>query len=374
MRIVIAGQLPPPIGGQNIAIARLIERLNRVRELSPELEIDSVEHWEFGFTRAVSEVRRFRFGKAIEVFRCLWRLLKIRAGGPIDLVIYPTGGTHGLAMIRDVLLLPFAKVWSREVAVHFHAAGIADRWELLPTIAKGFLRVVHRGCSAIVMTNYGRADPVALGITEIAVIPNAVANPALGSVATAGRTTLLVVGHLCVEKGTPDLLAAFAAVREAHPDLHLRLVGECLPNFPEDEFDSQVGDLGLTDHVAHSGVLTGADLAEAYREADAFVFSSCAPYESFGLVLVEAMSYSLPILATDWRANREVLGGDESSYCAVGETGLTEGLSWFLSERAEWPLMAAHARARYLECYPEERVTEKWIQWLEGHKKTGARP
>ena len=42
---------------------------------------------------------------------------------------------------------------------------------------------------------------------------------------------LLHMGHLCADKGTPQLLTAFAALRRNHPELELELVGECLPPF-----------------------------------------------------------------------------------------------------------------------------------------------
>jgi glycosyltransferase involved in cell wall biosynthesis len=63
---------------------------------------------------------------------------------------------------------------------------------------------------------------------------------------------------------------------------------------------------GLDDCVELPGVLSGAAKWREFARADLFIFPSVAPYESFGLVLVEAMMWSLPIVATDWRGNREV--------------------------------------------------------------------
>jgi glycosyltransferase involved in cell wall biosynthesis len=60
------------------------------------------------------------------------------------------------------------------------------------------------------------------------------------------------------------------------------------------------------------GVLSGAAKWKAFATADLFVFPSIAPYESFGLSLVEAMMWSLPVVVTDFRGNKEVLGGADS--------------------------------------------------------------
>jgi glycosyltransferase involved in cell wall biosynthesis len=65
--------------------------------------------------------------------------------------------------------------------------------------------------------------------------------------------------------------------------------------------------LRLDDVIELSGLRLGDAKWECYAQADLFVFPSVAP-ESFGLVTVEAMMWALPIVACDWRGNREVLG------------------------------------------------------------------
>ena len=59
--------------------------------------------------------------------------------------------------------------------------------------------------------------------------------------------------------------------------------------------------------VHFTGPRTGEELAATYAAADLFVFPTAAPYESFGLVLVEAMAWRLPIVASRWRGNFDVL-------------------------------------------------------------------
>ncbi len=65
-------------------------------------------------------------GKVLELIKVIGRLFRIRLAGPIDLLLYPTGGSQSVSIIRDIFLLPWVLMLSRRVVLHFHAAGIAD--------------------------------------------------------------------------------------------------------------------------------------------------------------------------------------------------------------------------------------------------------
>ncbi len=102
---------------------------------------------------------------------------------------------------------------------------------------------------------------------------------------------LLALGRLSHFKGFDVLLRALAQV----PGVQLLLVGdgECAP-----ALRAQVIELGLGGRVRLAGTLVGAERDAVYQAAEAFCMPSTARSESFGLVLLEAMSAGLPILAS----------------------------------------------------------------------------
>lgn len=55
------------------------------------------------------------------------------------------------------------------------------------------------------------------------------------------------------------------------------------------------------------GIVANSVLRQAYQHADVFVYPSYWPTEGHSGAIVEAMFYGLPILASDWRANPEVI-------------------------------------------------------------------
>ncbi len=315
-RIVIAGQVPPPQGGQNVMIARMLEAFRADGRFE-------CEHLAFHFTPDFKDVRRGSVRKFFELLKVIWRLFALRLRGRIDLLIYPAGGPQTVPIVRDILLLPWVLLLARRVALQFHAAGIADRFAKRGGILRTLLAPLYRRCDvAVVMTEFNRRDPEFFGIRKIEVIPHRLPDefdPALVRKNPA-QLRLLYVGHLCPDKGTPSLLRAFKTIADRDPSAVLELVGECLPPFSDDLLRAQIQELGIEGRVELPGVLTGRAKSGAFGRADLFVFPSVAPYESFGLVMVEAMMWGLPIIATDWRGNRDVLGGDFEGIChARGE-------------------------------------------------------
>ena len=310
-RIVIAGQVPPPQGGQNVMIARMLDAFRADGRFE-------CEHLAFHFTPDFKDVRRGSVRKFFELLKVICRLFALRLRGRIDLLIYPAGGPQTVPIVRDILLLPWVLLLARRVALQFHAAGIADRFLQRGGVLRTLLAPLYRRCDvAVVMTEFNRRDPEFFGIRKIEVIPHRLPDefdPALVRKNPA-QLRLLYVGHLCPDKGTPSLLRAFKVIAERDPSLVLELVGECLPPLCDDLLRAQIRELGIKGRVELPGVLTGRAKAEAFGRADLFVFPSVAPYESFGLVMIEAMMWGLPVVATDWRGNRDVLGGDFEGTC-----------------------------------------------------------
>jgi glycosyltransferase involved in cell wall biosynthesis len=331
-------------------------------------------HLPFFFTPDVSTARKGGLSKVIELIHAIARLLRIRAAGPIDLLLFPVGGPQRIPMIRDLLLLPTVLLFARRVVLHFHAAGIAEQLENGPdkTLARTVAAIYRRAFAAVVMTDFNRRDPIAVGIKRVIVVPHRIDDAfdaGLVRRKNDNAIRLLYVGHLCEDKGTPALLEAFAHLRATHPELELELelelVGECLPPFTETKLNQLLDNLRIRSHVRVSGVLVGRAKAEAFGRADLLVFPTVAPYESFGLVLAEAMSWSLPIVASRWRGNFDVLTSDFSGICfSISSnlaTDIARALEQALKQRAQWGAWGERNRQIFLDRYVEHASDQEFV-------------
>ena len=368
-RIVIAGQVPPPYGGQNVMIARMLHSFRADGRLR-------CEHLAFRFTPDFKNVRRGSVAKVWESVMVIGRLFALRLRGPIDLLIFPAGGPQTVPIVRDILLLPWVLLAARRVVLQFHAAGIADRFAAGGGVLCALISALYRRCFvAVVMTEFNRRDPEFFGLRRIEVIPHRLPDKFDPSLVRRDsmRLRLLYVGHLCPDKGTPELLRAFKMVADREPDLVLELVGECLPPLSDEQLRAQIHSLGLAGRVKLPGVLTGHAKREAFGRADLFVFPSVAPYESFGLVMVEAMMWGLPIVATDWRGNRDVLGREFEGICHPVGQDLAESIADALAiaiqtlrRKTEW---TGRNRQLFLARYRFDKIVnhypEQVLRWLE---------
>ena len=106
---------------------------------------------------------------------------------------------------------------------------------------------------------------------------------------------LVFVGHITWRKGLDVLLKAMARLKEL--DLRLDIAGD----FDEDsdyfkKIKRIIDENGLERTISFHGRLDPEQISNLYTQADVFVFPS--RHETFGMVLVEAMSFGLPIVAS----------------------------------------------------------------------------
>lgn len=204
-------------------------------------------------------------------------------------------------------MLPLPRITSRKLVLHFHDGAHASvQWDgrlSLQTIA----RLIYQTADlAIVMTPFNRRDPEKLGIQQVEVLPHRLPEQFDGSPRGNRErgTEILYIGHVRPEKGFPKLLEAIAGIAASGLQIRLLLAGEVLAPFSDDWLIAEARRLGIEDQVGLLGPVSGKEKWRAFAEADLLVFPTRAEYESFGLVLVEAMMWGLPIVMTNWRGDR----------------------------------------------------------------------
>jgi phosphatidylinositol alpha-mannosyltransferase len=215
---------------------------------------------------------------------------------------------------------------------------------------------------------------------DYVIIPNGIdvarfSDPSLAPIErfNDGKPNILFVGRLEKRKGFRHLLAAFAHIKKAVPAVRLIVAG-AYEKADKEAFVIYARRHRLRD-VRFVGFVSEEDLPRYYRTCDVF----CAPsigFESFGLVLLEAMAAGRPIVASDIAGYRAVVrNGEEGLLVPPGDEGaLAIALISLLRDSALRQRMGERGQAR-ASAYSWDKVAQRILRFygeLLGRKDGGA--
>lgn len=152
---------------------------------------------------------------------------------------------------------------------------------------------------------------------------------------TLGDSFFLYVGNCYPHKNVSFLIDSWKTVIEDHM---LVICG------PEDHFSAihkkQVEEAGLTKRIRFIHNLAKSELAGLYNRAKALIHPSLS--EGFGLPVIEAMEYSLPVIASDIPVFQELTEGNYFAFNPDDAGSLKQALLNYESNPHKWK---AHHKA-----------------------------
>jgi glycosyltransferase involved in cell wall biosynthesis len=197
-----------------------------------------------------------------------------------------------------------------------------------------------------------------------------------------GPPLILSPGRLVWEKGHQDVLRALALLRRGLPsgaplDARLLIVGA---GGEERRLRAYAEELGVADAVELRGFIPYEQMPQVYAGSACVVLASLPVWsweEQFGMVIAEAMSAGVPIVASSSGAIPEVAGGYASYFSPGDWPGLAARLRETLGARERRPAPAAASAAadadgdpgpaeRYSTRAAAERLARAYEQVLAG--------
>ena len=154
---------------------------------------------------------------------------------------------------------------------------------------------------------------------------------------------LLCVATLTHRKGHAVLIKALKLLE--HRAWHLNCAGSLERDLRiSDQLIAQRSSLGLSERITFLGELKDDALEAQYMQADLFVLPSF--HEGYGMVLDEAISYGLPIIASDAGAISQTLPTGAGLLVPPGNPeALAEALSLFIDNESTRDGLREHALA-----------------------------
>jgi len=291
----IAPYYPPHLGGMESCAREISEKLAKSGH-SVEVFTSSIgsgkERIKSAENLAVHYLKAWDFAHTPLIPSLFFKLLRISKDTTMHVHISQPFIPEIAWLISKIRKIPYIA----HVHIDIEPTGIFGF--LLPFYKKFFLKKVLKSASKIVVPT---KDYVAIISKKyvvpehrIAVIPYGVDLNKFKCVSTElhDPVRLLFVGRLAKQKNIPLLVDSLKKIIDKNNfNIELHIVGD---GEEKNKIISLIKNSDLDGKVIFHGSLSGNKLYEIYSNSDIFILTSV--YESFGIVLIEAMASGLPVI------------------------------------------------------------------------------
>ena len=392
--IVLFAQVPPPEHGQSRMVLRALETLRG------EPESFVVYHVNARFSNTLEDIGessvRKMFLTAVYLAKAIWLRLRIKR----PFFYYVPGPVKWSSVIRDWVLLSILRRIYRRVIFHWHAIGQGEwahgserlalegpKW--LDRLARKIsARVLDRPFASIAVSGNSRKDSQCVRSLRELVICNGIEDPCpefdteLAPLRLSQQRELagaspcfriLFLSHGTLEKGTTDAIDSMIRVLErGNPAWRFQVTfAGGISETIRAKFDQTVDALRSRwperIEIREEGYLAGDGKRRCVLCHDLFLAPS--RWESFGLTVLEAMAYGMPVVAAASDGVKGVLPDNHPYLVPVADVpALAASLLECCGDLTRRPLLeeGRALRERFLELYQIKDYSVHLVNTLQG--------
>lgn len=182
--------------------------------------------------------------------------------------------------------------------------------------------------------------------------------------ATKSRRTVLFISVIDREKGWRELFDAACLICKELDDVDFVFRGGIGINECAEEVTMMFAASSAPDRIHYDGPVWGEEKSDLLQKADLFCLPSHT--EAFPLAILEAMSYALPVVATDVGAVKQAVRPDEEAWFCKADhpESLLNALRTALRNPSEMQRRGEAARRRFESLFTNRVFGEQWRQLL----------
>lgn len=245
---------------------------------------------------------------------------------------------------RKSLFIRIARIFNKKIIFHCHGGGFKDFFATNPSKIKSVLDK----CDIIVtLSPQWEAFFKSIGCKNVVIINNPIPNPSRSETTPHDSIIhVLFIGKICAQKGVFDMINMIVTHRDA---LENRIILHIGGNDQVELLNKQIMDNHLENIVKYEGWVSGAKKDELFNLADIFILPSYI--EAVPISILEAMSYGIPVIATNVGGIPSILNDSQNGMLI--NPGDKESMFSALSVLIDTPdLRAKMGKAALVICKP----------------------
>jgi glycosyltransferase involved in cell wall biosynthesis len=178
---------------------------------------------------------------------------------------------------------------------------------------------------------------------------------------------ILFLANLVVSKGPLELAGAAKLLQERGVDFVMYFVGNPSRQLSQGRFEKLIVNAGLQSQVIYLGPKYGAEKDRIMAESDIFVFPTFYERECFPLVLLEAMSWALPIVSTSEGAIPEIVDDGVTGFLvpARDPNALAEKIEFLITHPEVCDRMGQAGQRKFERSYTLGKFHENLVEVIE---------
>ena len=301
-KLLVIGQLPPPVHGSNIMTERFVQSLRKIG-----YQVFLVQKT---FSRRQEEVGRFSIIKIFRIPSITLRLLQQIMIERPDLCFYFIS-VKPPSFFIDAFFLFIIKLLEIDYVLYIHGRGLLK----LCTESRLFARFIAKktlsnSLGGLILGERLKNDVDRfIPDKRLFVLPNAIPDVNFSRFNLKSNLQrpirILFLSNLIPTKGPMEFVQMAKKVVDQFKNVKFILAGPVRSKTFFKKIEDYIAEERLADFIEIPGPLYGPQKERYFRESDIFVFPSW--FEAFPLVNLEAMQWGLPVISSNVGAIPEMV-------------------------------------------------------------------
>lgn len=354
MKILFLAQLPPPINGSTVISQDIFNFLN---------EKENIKKINIATTKELKDYEKINIFKLYILLKIYWQLITSLIFNKYD-CLYLTFTPKGIGFFKDLIILLLCSLFIKRRIIHIHGVGMKN------FILKSRFRKIIRFLtffafknSEIIHAGERKLHPEFsdLPIKNLHIIANPI-DENKKKFRTKKTYDFVYLSNIFEKKGIFVFLESLYLLKKINKDFKVLIIGLIQDEENRKKFNDLINKYKLKNNINYLGPIYGYKKYFYLSKSKVFVFPSFE--EAFGLVVLEAMSMSMPIIGTNVGGVNQMINSRKLK-CGIvvkpnNKLSLFKALQLIYKNDVLIKEFGENARKKYVEKYSPD-ITRKKI-------------